>query len=182
MYSANPKLIEGLESMPTPAAFSPHDYYRVQQAIEEAFEELKAVAPALTTEQKLKAAQILDIDYLASAVMPIDTLESFGIDEVSAQFALVKLLRDQVLSSNGRILEESSTKDVTSLINAINSTISLFMRAQEKIDHLREMQRMREATIVAMKEMPMEVQTKFFQYLDTFRAEGTEKLRGLSDD
>lgn len=160
-------------AVPALPSYSPADYHRVQQGISDVFEELRQIAPALNDNQKEEALSIIGINGFSSSTVGYNSngkVIQFDVDQVSAQYALVQALREKVLTTGNDIREFASAKDLSALINAINSTIALFLRNQEKIDHLKEIRMMREATILAMKDMPPEIQANFFKRIEELRS------------
>lgn len=169
MYSNEQKQAIAAGILPS---FSPADYHRVQDAINDCFTELKQIAPALTDDQKHQVLLMLGITpgNLGTMGTANGSLVQYDVDEVAAQYQLVKQLRAKVLTPSNEIAERATAKDLSALITAMNGTIGLFMKNQEKIDHLKEMRAMREATILALKDMPEEVQLSFFKNLELMRS------------
>lgn len=153
-------------------SFSPADYHRVQHAISDCFLELKQIAGALTDDQKHQVLLMLGINpgNVGTIGMSDGMVLQYDVDQVAAQYQLVQQLRAKVLTPGNDIQERATAKDLSALINAINSTIALFMKNQERIKHLKEMRAMKEATILALKDMPEEVQLNFFKRLDEMRS------------
>lgn len=156
-------IYEGDTAMLAPS-YSPADYYQVQDAIKDVMSELKHIAKALTDEQKQEVLAIIGTMGTTTGL-----LQQFDVDQVTAQYALVQKLRAMVLDPQSNLHERTTTKDISALITAINTTIGLFLRNQERLDHLKEMQNMREATIAALKDLPPESQQRFFRRLEELR-------------
>lgn len=155
-----------------PPRFSAQDYHKVQAEVEDLLAHFKDFAPAMTEDQKARALSYMGI------VQPYEVLQrnashaTYDVDQVSAQYALVQKIRQMVLDPANNFTERTDAKGLSALVNAINGTISLFMRHQESLDSLKEMRIMREAIIEAVKDLPNEVQDKFFRRLEQLRVLG----------
>jgi hypothetical protein len=90
----------------------------------------------------------------------------FTVDEVEKQFALVRKIRDQLVAADGHLLEDVDVKTISALISSSSSLISLYLKNQAMIDHLKEVATLREAVTHAIKELDRESQTKFFTKFD----------------
>lgn len=164
-----------LAALPSPAgpsldgfsqpAYHPHDYHRVQDAIRSLVQEIKEMVPAMTIPQRAMIANLIGAT-LEDGPMPTELTMS----EVSKQYQIVLKLQDQLINDVGGIMSDASAKEISALITAMNNTIALFMRSQKDMNHLEEMQNMREAIVYALKESPAEVQENFFKRIDEHRA------------
>lgn len=173
MYSEQlvpPHLNDSLVSaqMPVPS-YSPADYYKIQSHIEDVLNDLREIAPALNDIHRQSIFNI--IGRPAEALNEDGTgLIQYDIDQVTSQYALVQKIRAMVLDPNNNFHERTDAKGLSALVNAINGTINLFIRTQDKIEHLKKMQNMREATVAAIKGLPPEVQTTFINKLEELDA------------
>lgn len=145
-------------------AYSPADYHRVQESIRDVLSELQQVAPALSDTHRQEIAYMVGISGTG-----YESHDSFDVDQVTSQYALVKKIRSMVLDPQNNFHERTDAKALSALINAINGTITLFFKNQEKIDNLKEMRNMREAVITAVKDLPAEAQETFFKRLEELR-------------
>ncbi len=157
----------GLMPLQRPS-YSPADYHKVQDAISDVLDDLRQIAPALNDAQRETVLNITGARAMSvsSDGRPIQ----YDVDQVTEQYRMVQIIREKVLSAGNIIAENASAKDLSALVNAINSTISLFMRHQTTMDHLKEMRIMREATILALKGLPEDVISEFFRRLEELRA------------
>ena len=153
-------------------AYSPADYYKVNDAINDLINDLRQVAPALSDSHKLEIMAVAGIPSVFHSIGKTQTgLVQYDVNEVVQQYKMVKLLQSKVLTNNGDILVGTDAKSLSALINSINSTIALFLRNQEKIDHLKAMKTMQEAVIGAVKDLPPETQATFLKRLNELRSE-----------
>lgn len=160
-----------LEQLPAPVndsgepSYHPHNYHRVQMAINTLVQDIKDLVPAMTKTQKSTVAALIGARMEAP-----DLTTELTMSEVSKQYQLVLNLQDQLINDAGGIMSDASAKEISALINALNTTISLFMRSQKEMNHLEEMQNMREAIVYALKESPAETQENFFKRIEEHRA------------
>jgi hypothetical protein len=155
--------IESLEIFSTPLsefmrpAFDPKDYDRVQESIKECIYELRDLAPALSTQQKIEITRLIGFQ---------SGQDVMTIDEVTQQYQLVLRIRDMVLDPDNSINEKTDPRGLTALVNAISNLINLFLRHKDKIDHMKEIAHMREAVVTAMGGQSVDVRKMFFDKLD----------------
>jgi tRNA threonylcarbamoyladenosine modification (KEOPS) complex Pcc1 subunit len=114
---------------------------------------------------------------LASRVFKMDQLSGSGpgaregsgtpytINDIHEQYRMVQRLRDQLLDRDDRVLVGVSAKDLSSLINSINSLIGLFLRAEEVMNRVEEEGRLREAVQAALTTLPAAARKTFFNRL-----------------
>jgi hypothetical protein len=96
----------------------------------------------------------------------------FGVDEVTKQYELVKMIREQVLDAEGNFLAELEPRVLASLVSSINSLISLFLKNSEKLDKMREIEDTQIALTEIVSEFSKEDQVKFFTRLDQLAQRG----------
>jgi hypothetical protein len=147
-----------------------------QEAIENAIDELRDLAPALNADQK---AQIYD---LLGEIDPDDSLSLLGggadlgwgngtvgivdIDTITAQFLLVQSIRKKVMDPRGVLRHKASARELTSLVNAINSVVNLFMRHADKVRSMQEVAQLKRAVSYALEKAPAEVRDKFLSAME----------------
>ena len=143
--------------MNTPIVGSKSDYLRNLDDINDSLLDLEEMSMFLTPEHKKRMRKLV-VDQTDETM--------FGVDEVEAQFLMVKKIRDRLVSSDGHLLEEADVKQISALVSASNSLISLYFRNQGMIDHLKEVSTLREAVTVAIRELDRDAQAKFFNTFD----------------
>lgn len=143
--------------MNTPIVGSKSDYLRNIDEINDCLLDLEEMSMFLTPEHRKRLKKLI--------VNEADNT-MFGVDEVEAQFIMVKNIRDRLVSSDGHLLEEADVKQISALVSASNSLISLYFRNQGLIDHLKEVAVLREAVTVAIRGLDKEDQMKFFTTFD----------------
>ena len=149
-----------LESQPQPSLV---DMHKVRQRIEEVLTDLHSVSSALTLADRTRIHSMLNIEDMTYT--PGEIRANMDVDEVTRQYLLVLKIRNMVLDPNQQIAKGDDVKALSSLVSSINSLISLWIRSQEKVDHMREVSHMREAVIAAISEQSAEVREIFFAKL-----------------
>jgi len=155
-------------AMPRPD-LSAYEKQATKEAIQELIADLQDLAPAITDAQK---ATIFDI--LGPLYDTHDELPGTGqvdIDAVTEQYMLVKSIKRKVMDPHGTLHYHASARELTSLVNAINSVISLFIRHQDRMDTLAQVQELKRAINAALEDSPEEVKRKFLQALEGRLAE-----------
>lgn len=147
--------------MERPIANSPAAYLNQLDEINENLLDLEEVAHLLTDRHK---------DRLRKLAGPLKDKELFTIDDVSEQYALVKKLRARVLDNEGELLEGFDPRALSTFITTLNTTITLFLKNQATIDHLKEINFLQEAVNSVVKDFPQEEQRKFYRKLEEIRS------------
>lgn len=138
-------------------AFAPVDYHKVQTAINDCIADIHELLPAFSKDQKMQLQRLIG---------GVSDATIMGIDEVTNQYQLVLRIRDMVLDGDDHFYESTTAKDLSALVNSISNLISLYLKHQVKLDQLRDIAVLREAVVDAVRELPMDVQTKFFAKLE----------------
>ena len=95
-----------------------------------------------------------------------DTPSVMTVDEIQKQFELVKKIRDQIIDPSGKLLDGVEVKVIAALVSSLSSLISLFLKNQEKIDHMKEVSHLKVSVIEAVSGLDADTQSKFFAKLD----------------
>jgi len=144
-----------------PQYITTSSYHLAQADIDDAIQELLLHSAALTNDHRRQLTRIIERS---------DGLDKqYGIDEVHQQYRLVEKIRTQVVSDDGMILPDTTVKDLSALIGALNSLISVYIRSEQKLNKLQEEANLREAVLEALKELPPEAREVFFKKLDGFQ-------------
>ena len=134
------------------------DENKSRQAVKEILADLRDIAPALTTTDKVEVANICKLS---------NASEYLSANEIESQYRLVQKLRDKVMTSS-EILTTNSARDLSALVTSLNSFISMYLRNQEKINHLQKLSNLREAVVDAIKDLGPDVTKKFYEKLSQF--------------
>ena len=132
------------------------DYHNNLRVIDELIDDLQELSSLFTTAHKRR---------LQSVVGNVST-EVLTVDEVTKQYELVKKVRDQIVDNNCELLDGVEPRVIAALISSINSLISLYLKNEEKIDHIKKAYDMYQAVVFAISEQDKETQTRFFAKLD----------------
>lgn len=143
-----------------PIASSPAAYMRQIEEINENLLDLEEVAHLLTPRHK---------ERLRKMAGPLEDNDLFTVDDVSEQYALVKKLRARVLDNEGELLEGFDPRALSTFITSLNTTITLFLKNQATIDHLKEVNFLQDAINEVVKDFSPEDQRKFYRRLEELR-------------
>jgi hypothetical protein len=149
--------------MTSPLIGSKADYLRNVEEINDCILDLEEMAAFITPEQKKRLLKMIGDE--GSGL-------DFTVDEVEKQFTMVRKIRDQLVAHDGRLLEDVDVKQISALISASSSLISLYLKNQALIDHLKEVSSLREAVTVAIRELDRDSQMKFFNKFDELVSQG----------
>ena len=138
-------------------------YHKSQQDIDDLLTDLEEFSGLFTSQHKFQLAR------LAGGGIELETMT---IDHVQKQFQLVNKIRDRLLDKNDNLLEGFDTKGISLLVSSINSLTNLFLRSQEKINHLEEIAYLKEAVIGAVATLPKVQQVAFFNKFDELSSRG----------
>jgi len=139
-----------------PIAVNQKAYYSAKEEIDSLILDLKEYANLMSPRQRDSLRELSGLG----------TSEIMNIDEVQKQYQVILKIREQIMDKDGQLLAGVPVKDITSFTVATSSLIKLFLHAQDKIDHLREVALIREAVIQAVGVLPQDVRTKFFESYD----------------
>ena len=120
-------------------------------------DDFREMGPLLSKEDKV---ELLRFCRVAIADDYID------VNKIHSQFLLVERIKEAVLDNANQVRDEVTVRDLTAFANAVGNLTGLYLRNQEKFDHMKELQNMREAVIYAIEELPPVQQAKFFTKLD----------------
>ena len=145
-----------------------------QEAINAAISDLRDLAPALTPDQKAQIYELLgEIDPEGDAALGGNdfgwgngTIGIVDIDTITAQFMLVQGIRKKVIDPRGVLRHKASARELTSLVNAINSVVNLFMRHADKVQVMQEVAQLKRAVSFALDKAPPEVVNKFLSVME----------------
>ena len=141
------------------------DINKIRDLVDNTLNDLYHVASVLTIEDRVRIHQILGIEDLLEGCSPASGV-NLDIDEISQQYQLVMKIRNMVLDPSNQIAKGTDVKALTSLTASIGSLMGLWLRSQDKIDHLKEIAHMREAVIHAINDQPAVVRERFFSKLE----------------
>ena len=136
-------------------------YHKSQIAIDELLIDLEEYSGLFTSQHKVRLSR------LAGGGTELETMT---IDHVQKQFQLVNKIRDRLLDKDDNLLEGFDTKGISLLVSSINSLTNLFLRSQEKINHLEEIAHLKEAVLGAVSTLSKTQQTEFFNKFDELTA------------
>lgn len=148
--------------MNIPAIGSKSDYLKAVDEINDCIHDLEEMRTFLNDTHRGRLKKLIGHD--------LEDEIDFNVDEIEKQFIMVKKIRNQLVSDDGRLLEGAEVREISALISASNSLITLFLKNQSMIDHLKEVALLREAVTHAIKELDKESQTKFFNKFDLITA------------
>lgn len=100
---------------------------------------------------------------------PTKKQDTVSIDDVVAQFNLVRRLRDRMVDENDTLLDGVEAKDLRALISAITSFITLYLRQQAAIDHLLEIRHLHDAINTVVKDFSPEDRARFYKRLEELK-------------
>ena len=148
-----------VEDTPKPYnLMSPADYYQAQEDINDIINNLYSYRTQLSPKH---------MDMLRVLCAKDDSSDFLTVDEVTKQFQMVKKLRNTLLDHDNNIMINADAKGLSALISSINSLISLFIRSQDKINHMKEVADLREAVLTAVSTLPQEARQIFLDKLDS---------------
>lgn len=153
-----------------------HVTVKLQQEIREIIDTLHDIAPALTVEQKVEIYDVVgpiqnkggnsqlnraqDEFFGSPAASTVGVLD---INAITAQYLLVEHIRDTILDPNNTIKHKATPRELSALISSISNVVSLFLKNQDKIELLKEVQSIKRAVSYALQDAPMAVRTKFLE-------------------
>lgn len=132
-------------------------YHQNLQEIDGLITDLKEYSGLLTPKHKT------DLGRLAGGPVDVDVLT---IDHVQKQFQLVMKIRDRLVDGEDNLLEDFDTKTIGTLTTAVNSLLSLFLKSQDKINHLQEIAHLKEAVVTAVSSLEKPQQMLFLTKFD----------------
>lgn len=94
-----------------------------------------------------------------------EPFKQFDPSELDALFTLVKTIQAKVVTDEGEILANATTRDIASLTGSITSLLRAFASHQQKIDEAKELADLKEAVLAAIMSLPKEAQDRFFAVL-----------------
>ena len=130
---------------------------KAQAALQTLLDDFREMGPLLDKDAKIEILRFCRINIVENYV---------DVNKIFSQFCLVERIKEGVLNHNGELRDETTIRDLTAFANAVGNLTGLFLRNQDKFDHMREIQNMREAVIEAISSLPPAEQTKFFTKLD----------------
>lgn len=91
--------------------------------------------------------------------------EIMNVNEVQKMYEMVKMIRNRVLTADGSLISGARVQDISSLVSSVNSLISLFIKHQATFDHIAENAKLKECVVIALKELPVTAQERFYTRL-----------------
>lgn len=135
---------------------------QVQNSLTANIEEIEVNSALLTPEQISKLSRL--VGRLGGTQRARTTKVS--MDDIIDQYALVLNMRDRVVNSDAQ--DTLSLRDLATFTNAVSALSTLFLRYQEKIDHILELNNLRDALVKTLKEFPTALSDTFFQTLEGY--------------
>lgn len=133
-----------------------HQYHKISESINDSINDIRRYASILTPQQTLVLHAIVD----KASGRP-----SFDASEVDKQYHLLLKIQEQVIDPTGILVDTASVKDLTSVLSAISSVVSLFLKTQAQIDSIKAEADLKDAVLTAIGEAPQDVKEKFFKRL-----------------
>lgn len=156
-------------------AYTAQDRLKVRAEIRDILGQLADIAPAFDDDDKAEAYRILGplySDYEEDA----SSLKILDATTIYQQYLLVLSIRRKVLERDNLIRHDASARDLTSLVNSLNSLVGLFMRSQDKLKAMQEVQHLKAAVSSALKDAPEDVRNRFMQTMKATPVEGFDLL------
>ena len=111
--------------------------------------------------------QIKKVSQIGGNSGQMESFEKFAPTELDALFTLVKTLQAKVVTGDGELLANSSTRDLASLTGSITSLLRAFASHQQKINDAEEMALLKESVLAAIMPLPEDAQQRFFEVLES---------------
>jgi hypothetical protein len=153
-----------------------HISLQLAQKIKELIHELEDVAPALTDQHKIQIYDIVGAigDEGHGSLIARNDDPFFGggssgsvgvldIDAITSQYLIVEHIRNKILDPTGTIKHKATPRELTALVSAISNVVSLFLKNQDKLTLLKEVQRIKRSVSLALADAPLDVKTKFLE-------------------
>ena len=119
---------------------------------------------ALTEEQ---AAILWNAIQSRLASIDIDYGANFDIvAEVEAQIALVRAMRRSVVTAGGQLMPGIATRELKEVVSASTTMLTTLSKSHEKIMSFDRIRAIETSTVDAVKTLPAEQQTIFFETLE----------------
>ena len=140
-----------------PNFLEPHKFHQIAAQIDDCISELDMYEGIISEPQAEKLRVIVNF---AQDCPDLDA------SEVNKQYKLLRQMQNQIVDMNGTLKAHATLKDISSVIAATNSTISLFLKAQKEIDFITEEANLKQAVLEAIGDLDSKVQQKFFNRLN----------------
>lgn len=138
-----------------------HDILAVMEDIMQP--NLKPSPPAQTSvlitalgKRNLRSADIARIKLL----IPTTKLDIH--EEIERQHEVVKSMQSRILDDEGKLHEDASAKEISTVITGFTSFLNLYLRSMEKIDRDKQSQEIENAVLEAIQDMPKDIQDQYF--------------------
>jgi hypothetical protein len=134
-------------------AGTPADYHRAMTTVDGYIDDLRDYAPILTARQRLALSKLGGGS---------DTYDAMTIDDVTALYALVRKLRNQLVDPTGTILDGANIRLIPAFVSSLNQLISTFIKSTDRIKELKDVEDLKASVIEAMKTTDKETQERFY--------------------
>jgi len=94
--------------------------------------------------------------------------EKFEVGKLDILFAMVQTIQLKVITSSGDLLENSTARDVSSLVGAITALLRAFVSHQKTIDQAQAEGDLKAACIAAIEVLDSAAQQRFYETLESF--------------
>lgn len=152
------------------SGLSYQDKSRISSHIRSVLDDLRDFAPNLSPTDRMEIYEI---------VGPIDSEDTgptdgahITIDTITSQYLLVQDIKKKVLDPYNSLKHKASARELASLVNSINSLITLFLKHNRQIEALKEVSHVQQAVAKALEGSPPDVQERFLLALESYKAGG----------
>ena len=141
-------------------------FHVISQDMEDCISDIRIHAELLTPQQ---------VSDLSECINHANGHRGLDVSEVDKQYQLFLEMQKQVIDPRGNMLDGVSIKDIGSVISAMSSLISLFLKAQKDLDIIRDQADLKDAVLQAVKDAPDDVRERFFTRLSELEESNTRK-------
>lgn len=133
------------------------EYHELSSGLDDAIGQLRRYHEIISAEQA---------NLLRSIVLEVDGIVEFDIDEVSKQYQIFLRMQTKLMDPAGELLAGADLRDIGSVLSAMTSLISLFLKANKEIDSIKEEAKLKAAVLEAISGLGERERAAFFKVLE----------------
>ena len=135
-------------------------FHRLSKELDDCVTQLQLYTEILTQDQ---------VSRLRDLVKEVAGENALNVSEVDRQYHLLLKMQKSVIDNDGNLLEGNTLKEMATLVSAMNSVMSLYLKARKDMDGMRSESDLKQAVLLALEELPAESRAKFFKALERFQ-------------